>query len=343
MRILIVDYLSVKGHRVFNKIHIECLINLGNSVDLIGRKGQFENIDCNKLSRETIIPEKYFRNYPMPILTSRLTAIASLLWIKKSIKYEKYDLVIFITYDIASLFCLRIKGNVVLINHNNVWLLKKKINIFLTKLLPSNYLHIVLNEEMQNRLRILIPKAKVFVIPHGFLEPSRNILRPPFIMENERFIFCPVNAHYNRKLLFDLCKNKDINCYLKRNSISFYIKKKIINESKGKVFVIDNRLEDCEYDYMIQKAVAVVLPYGPDFRYRCSGILYEAIASDTPIIASGIPSLLLYKNSVNVRFFNNAESFINCLDDILTGSFFSINKNSLLPQKYWSAFLSSLQ
>ena len=163
-RILAIDYLTSKGHRNFNKIHIDSLVELGNSVHLVGREEAFSLVKKSSHLKKTILPRWASLNYPFRAFTERLKGIFCMLWLHKNFNFNNYDYVLFLSYDILSLFVLRSKYKFLLINHNNVSQLDNKIKLFLTRTLPSNYLHIALSHDMKMRLEDLLSKNKIYFI-----------------------------------------------------------------------------------------------------------------------------------------------------------------------------------
>ena len=99
--------------------------------------------------------------------------------------------------------------------------------------------------------------------------------------------------------------------------------------------VLDNE----EYNYMLSKSKAVILPYGAGFKYRCSGIMFECVARKTPIIASRIDALEAFKGEINISFFSNKDELITAINNLSVIPLFNYDTNIFNPKKYWEKVL----
>ena len=339
MSILFVDYLSYWGHKNFNKIHIESLLSLGFHLHLVGRAGFFKEYEGCPNVIITCIPEFFYKKFPWPALSSRLLMVASIIWLGISIKGAKKGPIVVSAYDILSFWLFRTKGAVFVINHNNIEQLQSKIKLQLTRMLPKNYIHVALNQNMEIRIKELLPGYQTKLVPHGTIIPSSSNKRPSFLHEKEVFLFCPVNQNVDDQLLRDLIHSIELESYLKENNISFYIKKQVGNGHESSVFKrIDSRLIDEEYNYMIAKSLAVVLPYNTeDFQYRCSGILFECFAYNSKIITTSLPSMDKYIRTLGISCFNDSRSFISCIEDCLSCESRKYDVSVFSPRPYWES------
>ena len=340
LKLLLVDYLSPNGHENFNAIHINALLKLGHSITAIGKKGQFDGVNNNPNFSTMYLPS--WCNRPIKILPNifcRIQAIFTLIYIMNKYK-QKYDYSILLCYDILSCFFYRPKTKVVLINHNNVSQFSSKIKLWMTLHLPANYIHVTLNQEMKKRMEELNPYKKCCYVPHGVVQVSTDCKKPLYVGKDEQYLFCPVNRNIDVKLMANIISSEYVDDYLKSNKIKLFIKKfsDIIRASEN-IFVIDSFLEKAEYDYLIKNALAVILPYSTSFQYRCSGIMFESIAYQTPIIASDIPDLTCFDNDCNISFFSDENSFVEAVN-------ISFKMNNIIeleifnPMPYWKDILN---
>lgn len=330
--------MSPKGHEVFNTVQLNSILNLGCEIRLVVCGNFLNNSKANEKIRITRIPET-LEQHEVSALTVRLRDIRRLLWIKNNINIKSYDKVIFSSYDILSLFFFRSRYPIYLINHNNVDQFDSRIKLFLTKHLPSNFKHIALNEYMMDKLKIVLPGKIVEYVPHGYLEPTTRDKRPSCLKEGEKFIFCPVNRNYDLSLMDAVLKSEILDTYLKEMNIKLFIKKQLANDSMLSNIQVIGMLDDEEYNYMLSKAVAVLLPYGKDFRYRCSGILFECIARQTPIIATPREALKIYKDKIDIHFFSNVNDFIGAMNYALERRPTKYDIGCYKPDLYWKRIL----
>lgn len=129
MKILIIDYLSPSGHKNFDSIHIKSLLDIGHSLHLVGRRGQYPRFVGSEGVQITQIPEKYYCVCSLPSFTERFQGIRILCWIKKYIPLDNYNQIIFLSYDILSLFCFKTSVKVFLVDHNNVDQFDSKVKL----------------------------------------------------------------------------------------------------------------------------------------------------------------------------------------------------------------------
>jgi len=343
MKLLVLDYISYSGHKNFNKVHIESLIRLGVDVELMGRKGQFDNIDNVDMFKVYNMPEWLFKNYPLPSISFRLQGIASLIWVKKHIKCREYDAILVLTYDILSLFTFRISNTVILVNHNNVPQLWSKVKYNFTKWLPKDYIHIALNEEMEQRLKLLFPLKSVFHVPHGICPPSLALEKPTFIKSSDSFLFCPVNRNYDGVFVTELFENKSFLDFLEKKKLFLLVKDNVkITVASKNIIKVSSSLPLAEYNYLLQNSVAVILPYDKQFKYRCSGIFFECVARQKPIIATEIDAMKIYQQNVDMRLFSTADELIIAIDYYLNNKAQEGNLSVFNPQAYWDVVIKSL-
>lgn len=339
--LLLIDYMSPKGHENYDLIQIKSLLALGYHITLVGRKGHFDcvpqdhNIDIKEL------PEWCFRKFRhLKPLCYRLQEIFTLLYIYCKLTPKKYDWTVMLCYDILSVFFFRTKGKVVLIDHNNVGQLDNSLKLFLTKAYPD-YAHIALNKQMHARLEELLPKHKVRYIPHG-LVPAFVDNQPSIQYANkEKFLFCPVNQNFDKIKVSSLFNSDSFLDYLKSNNIVFYIKYfEGIREDRKEIQVIKDRISDLDYKFLIKNSIAVILPYTEEFRYRCSGILFECVANDTTVICKRNPATSIYNGEIDMYEFDDDSQLIECIEKRIDSGKRIYDKTPLSPTSYWKEFLN---
>ncbi len=343
MKVLLIDYLSPRGHIKFDKIHIRALAEEAGGIDVVGKKGHFPDFEEKDNISITSIPDCLFKKMPLKPLTERLLGLFRLLWINIHFHLTDYDVVIFLSYDVLSSFFFRKKEKVFMINHNNVSQLSNSIKLFLTRNLPSNYIHVALNKNMYDRLKELLPYKNIVYVPHGLDTDTLSVIRPSFINEGEKFMFCPVNRNYDREVLEELLNSKELNTYLETKSLSLYVKKNdITNSQLSRIRIIDGFLKDEEYNYMLTHSMAIVLPYGKDFVYRCSGIFFECVANRIPVLSTTISDMLVYKDDTIIEFFDAVSSFINSVENVMTLKEKNVNMDIFNPRMYWKNVLKGI-
>lgn len=336
MQILVIDYISPEGHKNFDYVHVNALSELGYGLHLVGRRNQFASIANVGDFQVSSFPEWTFKTLPLKQLSVRVMEMVRLKWVFSHVDVNEYDAIIMLSYDVLSLFPFRFKKKVLLINHNNVsQLADNKIKLYLTRRLRNSFIHIALNVLMEKKLGELLHGKKVVYVPHGLVLNGSTIKRPSFLGDSDKFVFCPVNRNHDAVLLQRLLDSKGVTDYLECQGITFYVKKTVDYTTEShSIRRIMSFLSTEEYYYMIEKSVAVILPYGQTFKYRCSGIFFECIARDANIIATKIPDLEIYKEHARVQYFGDENSFIQCLK-IIDKPNKAIDKGYFNPKKYW--------
>ncbi len=337
MKILVIDYLSYVGHKRFNKIHFDAINRCGDELAFVGRYGQFENIpEANVV---LTIPEWFYKSRFFPSVSYRLQMILCLWWIRFKVAPSQYDLILFPTYEVLTYLFSPFKGRQVAINHQNVGLLSNFVKRWATKILPSSIIHIALDKMTSNKLKEILPKCQVFYVPHGFEEPSSNIKRPKWVTADS-FFFCPVNRNFDLNVLKSVITNSELKVFLKDYNVDFVLRD-IDGLNYPERFVkLSANTPQQEYDYLIQNAKAVILPYDKYFVYRTSGIFFECIATDTPVIVPRMDSFIQYED-FNVWFYSNIEELIdNIKDCYFTKERKVVEKECFSPYNYWISVLN---
>lgn len=337
MKILYIDYLSYSGHKNFNKIHLNALKSLGIDLSFVGSIDQYDDdLRCEFLK----IPNFFYLKLPFYSISSRILEFLCLLYIRFFIKTRNFDFIIFPTYDIFSIFAFPTRKKCFLINHNNVGQLDNPIKLIITKFLPINYVHVALNNEMHDRLSILLPSKRVLFVPHGLCLPFTKLKRPSTVPNECKFFFCPVNRNYDRNALEELFNDDQVVSFLDRNNIFIIIKEGLISLYNKRIITVENKISFPEYNFLIKQSTAVILPYDDNFKYRCSGILFECIANDVSVVSSDINAMREFEDTISIRYFNNRDSFLKSLQCYLLSSENpSINKKKFSPYTYWQNVL----
>lgn len=340
MKILVIDYKSIKAHQNFNKIHLDVLLSQEHSLILVGRRGQFDNIGAKQDVASLNIPEFFYFPLPFPQLSDRVREIFCLFWVWFKIKFITFDFAIIPTYDILSFFLFRIPNKVVMIDHNNVSQLENRLKLILTRLLPQQFIHIALNTLMEERLRELLPNKTIYHIPHGVLSKPIEKNRPFFFKNEKTFLFCPVNSNYDYDFINTIFNSTELQNYLEQAGMQMFIKSSLCIHPKSPNISCLSSLSDMEYSYLIAHAKAVILPYSNKFKYRCSGILFECVSYDTPVLATKLNDMLIYKNIINIEYFDSPQSLVSGLATLLNNPSAKKNVTELDPSMFWKKMIA---
>ena len=111
-------------------------------------------------------------------------------------------------------------------------------------------------------------------------------------------------------------------------------------ENNNQVLGIRGRFSEEEYRYLMRNAKAIILPYGENFKYRCSGIFFECVANDNVVISTAIPDMEIFANQAKIIFFYDELSLINSIKIIDDYKKMPKNCDELNPFEYWRSILS---
>lgn len=342
MNILVIDYLSYSGHRNFNRIHLGVLLNMGHTLTLVGKKGHFDEYGGDSKVKvyyptqlDNVTPkDSHFKN------------IINLLKIRNKVGISNYDAILFPTYDVASLFVFRSNKPTYIIDHNTVGMLNEtlfgRIRMFLNKTLPSNYYHVCLNKSMEGRLLQLDSNHIIYHVPHGICPPSMKLEKPAMLEDKERFVICPVNRNYDAYFVQAIFESPELSEYLETHNVKLVLKKEIpCNSDCKNIIRIEGNISKEQYDYLIQNAEAVILPYGQRFKYRCSGIFFECMSRKTPVIATDIEELRQYEDTSDLYFFNNVKELLEGITQCHLKGARDFDYEIYNPNRYWEYILAS--
>ena len=344
MKILVIDYLSYPNHRNFNKIHIESLLKQGHCLHLVGERSQFDDFKIAKNVSISALPDFCYRHFPIPPVSVRVQSIFSLFWIRRNISLERFDAVLFLTYDVVSVWTYKFKLPTILINHNNVGQLDNKVKFYITKQLSGKVIHVALNFEMANRLSELMPEKRVYYVPHGVMCPLKDLMRPDFIHKTEHYFFCPINRNCDEQFISDILMSEKVSEFLDENDINIYVKSKLLNAiNNSHIRPVDNTLSTPEYSYMVKNAIGVILPYSSAFKYRCSGIFFECVSYGTQVIVSDINAFKEYQVGNHICVYSNVESFVDSLQKCSDGTLELFDSDRFDVDGPWHRLLSQLK
>lgn len=344
MKVLVIEYLAPRGHVGYDSFHIKSLATVCEDYKFVSSQNFINECGVNK-EKSYALPKWLFPNYNSilkPIL-ERIFGIFRLLFILLKINIKHYDVIVFLSYDIMSLFVFRVGNRVLLCNHNNTTDFFSNIKKRLHNSLPSNYEYVVLADFIQDIFKNNNPTHKVHVIPHGLTKQHKcTSIKSPFGENN--YIFCSTTSSCDKDFLYRILNSSSVEKFLTENNIDVVIKAKQNVECKMHVKTIIDYIDDKTYSSMIKNAVAVFAPYSEEsFKNRVSAVLMECIASNIPIICTNILPFSEFRRYANYNFIvNNENEFISCLKDILiiSDNKFYKDINSLYPTPYWHKVLS---
>jgi hypothetical protein len=292
-------------------------------------------------------------------LTSRISYISQLLFIKNKVKFSFFDVIILASYEPVSLFFANITDPMLIINHNTIsGLDNSKIKEFFTQRISKRNTHVVFDDDMRQRL-IQLRITKIEIIPHGYNKPfaikDYNVHLDLFSEKDIKkfaksfIVFIPSSGSVDNNFVSQILQNKKFNEFLIDKNILFFIKGKYtINKDLNKnIILIERRLTDFEYKCLFTISAVILLPYGNNFKYRTSGVLFECFSNNKPCLLSKIKSMLYYSKYFEYNPFfetiSDLESrILHISHNQKNGGFTYKCLDELNPTNNWSKILYKL-
>ena len=343
MNILVIDSYDDHFHDQFNEIHIKALVTTNNNIIIAGRKNHFGTHIEKIVSYVVNIPSFfYYKRYTngYKVLFSRIVDIIRLLYLKSILKKLNIDRIVFLRYDIITIPFFVTKKIVYLVNHQTANEIEHPIKNKILCKLSENYIHVALNDGIKEYIEAKISNKKIITIPHGLLSSfelcdklnSRNI-------NGEKIIFCSATSSIDLQLLLLIIESERVSRYFIQRKIKLLVKSKYAFKTNKNILLIEDFIEKNEYQWLIKKSLAVFLPYNKNFGYRVSGIFFECIANNIPVISSHIKAFNFYTNNYQPLYcINNDIDFINALEYIINGTKVW-DKSEFNPIPYWKKVL----
>lgn len=342
MKILVVDYYNDKFHDQFNLIHIRALSNLGVKITLAGKKNHFIlDSELNDVGFQKI-PSFLFHNTDSKCLISirsRFWDILKMLYLSLIVFRCNYDYILFLRYEIFCIPFFKTSKKVLLFDHSSATMMSALFKKTVLNHLGKNYIHLALNEIIKKHITEVLKNKQVEFIPHGLLPSFPVQDHCSFLYNNDNFIFCSATSSCDETLLLEIIESDAIQKYLDFKKIKLIVKTNLNLDNSSNVLIIKGFVNINDYQYLIQKSIAVFLPYNVNFGYRVSGVFFECVANNTPVFGSSIPSFITYSSKQPLYIIKDANDFINALDSVMENKI-NWNKEDMVPDQYWKSLLN---
>jgi len=319
MKVLYLDLLSSVGHKNLNKIFVELLKELA-SLDVSWKEGYIEDEAFLNTARNFYPVPKIYYNFNSKV-DYRIKNIKKIKWVFKNIDIGSYDLIFISSYETIS-FALAwpraMRARVLILNHNNLDELKDFLKKFFFKKIPKYVEHIVFEEYMKEHIveNIRISN-KIWVIHHpiavdkvqDYQQLSKSkISKGAFL--NSLLIFAPSTSN-DENFISQLINLQKEEGFLNSTAFRLLMKSKQSEYQDDHLIVTKKYFTYKEYLTYLGNASLLLLPYPKDFKYRISGVLFDAFAFKKKIIASSIPifNYFVGKYPFVGKIFNNIQEF----------------------------------
>ena len=299
--IAVVDLVSPYGHRDINAFIVDAIAEFA-IVIFCAAENYLPQTKKSNITYIGIAPEFYkITSSPLKTRWGYYKAIKATL---QALHKHHYDGVLVVTYDTVSLSVFSLLHrysinkkfhNAILMNHNNVdELSKSSIKRALFNFLPKHFVFSNYEEYISDFVKQKLGK-KVITIPHN-LNHYKLLMTPSqrFVQEVNAFwspkcicVFLPSIASVSPEVLNSIYDSLSCSCY--DGSIKI-IGRGYSNVRSKFLWLNENGYTDEEYAYLMHMADFILMPYSESsFKYRVSGVFYDALTFSKPIIYTPSP------------------------------------------------------
>ncbi|TPV41406.1 glycosyltransferase family 4 protein [Bacillus dicomae] len=291
MNILILDYLSPKNHVALYNNMIQYLTHVGH-VKVVAKDNYY--LDYKKDWKGVELEEIHIKNAGNNMVTRKLQSLTSMIKTRKIVKNNKDCLKVVLTFDTIA-FALGwswIKSNnIFILHHKNIDELNSKVKKFVFKTYMNKVNHIVFEEFFKEYLinEIGIEEKRVHVIPHPIFSPGASD------KDDFRYDCIGLSNSNDEEFIKKIIEEEVKTNYLKNSNLNVVLRSKKYRFDNGNLKVISGYLSKEEYDNYTQKCKSVFVPLPSTFKYRVSGVIYDALSNYKVVIANNVPIVKHYE------------------------------------------------
>ena len=310
MRVLYIDPASFLAHSNYNRMQIEALCKIADRVDFVFKEGYEKDLNIASDNIVYSIPLRYYKRTKNSLL-SRLITIYVYYLIKRNIKLNDYDVILFSYYDEICLFFVKYPLFTYLINHINVSGLPfSRIKRFFYRCVSKRYIH-------------SLGVDNVEVVAHGLVKPFYN--KSATSVYDQKFkgyskiIFSPSLTSVDEHVLAFLIADSAFLDYLASNNVLFVLRSQVLKSTCGYIHIIRDVMEKEDYECLFLKSDVIFLPYPRSFQYRTSGVLLEALSNHKKALVSDTSYFRQYQNvGIDIRYFTSNSDVLSSLQTLLS-------------------------
>lgn len=172
-KLLYIDYMFMRGHVNFNRVHIDALLKEGYNVKLVLHKEIASLLPYAYQQYALVIPRILGTNVHNPIL-SRIIMLLTIIYIKLHVRFSSYGHVVISCMDEITLGACPFYQKMFIICHGNARGLANRVKRLFIKRLAKHNAFIVFNESMKEPF-VKHGIRKVFVVSHAVFRHFNSI------------------------------------------------------------------------------------------------------------------------------------------------------------------------
>lgn len=298
LNICLVDPLSPYGHKDVNRVLIEQLNEYGELTILCSNSLIDEKIDDVNYIQYN---DDFFTIGKNPFW-NRVRLIRVLTKMSEVINSESFDIIIFSSYEVLTTYFgfnilhLITKSKyprVYILNHSNIddidnskikQFAYRRLNKCITNIVYEDYIgeHIQKNYNKKwIKVRHNINNYKLFFR----YDNVKNSIKDFFSDTNMKYIIVP-GMLSNQSEFMNQIILLDKENYFTKHRIKIFIKAKAVRYKSNYIYCFNEYLSDDEYSFLFERCNYVSIIYSSDYKYRVSGIYFDAVTFVRPIIFS---------------------------------------------------------
>lgn len=290
MKISIIDTVFPIGHKDLNNKLISLLPKKDNNILVINNGDFFEEQDLENVSFQNFKLKGQQKKFIWTIILQILNYIG--IWFKLS--KRKDDIKFFFTFENISFAFARIlflKSRNILFHHNNTDYLKVWYVRFFFKSYMNTVQHVVFSDFIKKRLvEIGVEENRIFVLTHPITK-NRSVEND----EGEKNLFLGLGYASDVNLFKEIIEFEDKNKLLKTNNIRLVLRSSSFEYDNDNISFFQGHLSIEEYQNLNSMATGILFLYPPEYKYRYSGGIVDALGYKKVIIGTSIPVMLHFK------------------------------------------------
>lgn len=326
-KVLFIEHITHEGHKNFNEIYIDNLINQGASVKLVFQKKHVNQLKYNISMYEKTIPDFLYVNSQIP-LVNRISYIFQLLYVKLFINLGAYDIVILSSYDDIALSMVKFRKSMYLINHDNARGLDNELKKRCIKAISKIHNHLVFNEYVKEKFNNHNIN-NVIVVSHGCNNPIDRLvlsnkkelekLSNKFIKNNYKHIVFSPSSYSDGNFFRDMLSNSEFLNYINEHEILIIIKSNELKSENNNILILNNYISNIQYQLLFYISDIILINYPTNFKYRVSSVFFDSCANSKRVLIKDIPAFHCYKDYFNYNpLFSTVGELISGIEALLS-------------------------
>jgi len=282
VRIAYADLITTQGHRTFNENIVNALRAYGFDVTTISSANAFPKDFCV----DVVIPTRFFNlsDKSIPFLARKKMEWERVRWVLEYLKREgPWDFVVIGAFETLSFaywsrWFLRASPVFAFLHYNVDDSLLNPLKNFTFRSIDGGVNFLVLEPFIGDYLMQFSRRHKVFWVPQ--IIQCRTCFESMFFGDGLKIIFAPSGS--NSPELLPLAMS--IESELSARGILLVAKgdREYVSDS----IVVKKYFCDLEYENYLMGSSAVLVAFEKSFNYRVSGVVYEALSVNKPVIAT---------------------------------------------------------